>query len=176
MCYTGVIDWRLINQFWWSHGLHPARLFCPWNSPGKNTGVGCHAHLQGIFPTQGSNLGLPHCRQIPSCLSHQGSPMVKLKRGLLFIIRRIWGSLLNQWEAEKQAWNTSRTMKTGEQRISQMCHRKSLVTRPVLLLLPLASVGTMLAGDHPGLLDLLPLLVLHYWWKSLTVLHLCITQ
>ena len=95
---------------------------------------------------------------------------------LLFIIRRIWGSLLNQWEAEKQAWNTSRTMKTEEQRISQMCHRKSLVTRPVLLLLPLASVGTMLAGDHPGLLDLLPLLVLHYWWKSLTVLHLCIIQ
>ena len=34
------------------------RLLCPWNSPGKNTGVGCHALLQGIFPTQGSNLHL----------------------------------------------------------------------------------------------------------------------
>ena len=34
------------------------RLLCPWNSPGKNTGVGCHALLQGIFPTQGLNLGL----------------------------------------------------------------------------------------------------------------------
>ena len=34
------------------------------NSPGKNTGVGCHALLQGIFPTQGSNPGLPHCRWI----------------------------------------------------------------------------------------------------------------
>ena len=34
------------------------------DSPGKNTGVGCHALLQGIFPTQGSNPGLPHCRQI----------------------------------------------------------------------------------------------------------------
>ena len=33
----------------------PARLLCPWDSPGKNTGVGCHAPLQGIFPTQGSN-------------------------------------------------------------------------------------------------------------------------
>ena len=42
--------------------------------PGKNTGVGCHSLLQGIFPTQGSNLGLLHCGQILYCLSHQGSP------------------------------------------------------------------------------------------------------
>ena len=41
-----------------------ARLLCPWDSSGKNTGVGCHALLQGIFATQGSNLGLLHCRQI----------------------------------------------------------------------------------------------------------------
>ena len=47
-------------------------LFCPWNSPGKNTGVGCHSFLQEIFPTQGSNLGLLHCRQILYLLSHQG--------------------------------------------------------------------------------------------------------
>ena len=46
-----------------------------WNSPGKNTGVSCHALLQGIFPTQGSNPGLPHYRQILCCLSHQGSPL-----------------------------------------------------------------------------------------------------
>ena len=44
------------------------------DSPGKNTGVGCHFLLQGIFPTQGSNPGLPHCRQILYRLSHQGSP------------------------------------------------------------------------------------------------------
>ena len=43
------------------HGLSLARLLCPWDSPGKNTGVGCHALLQGIYPTQGSNLGLPYC-------------------------------------------------------------------------------------------------------------------
>ena len=43
------------------------------DSPGKNTGVGCHAHLQGIFPTRGSNQGLPHCRRILYHLSHQGS-------------------------------------------------------------------------------------------------------
>ena len=38
------------------HGLWPTRLLCPWDFPGKNTGVGCHFLLQGIFPTQGSNL------------------------------------------------------------------------------------------------------------------------
>ena len=37
------------------HGLYPARFFCPWDFPGKNTGVGCHFLLQRIFPTQGSN-------------------------------------------------------------------------------------------------------------------------
>ena len=44
------------------------------DSPGKNTGMGCHALLQGIFPTQGSNPGLLHCKQILYRLSHQGSP------------------------------------------------------------------------------------------------------
>ena len=46
------------------HGLQPARLLCPWDFPGKNTGVGCHSFLQGIFPTQGSNPGLLRCRYI----------------------------------------------------------------------------------------------------------------
>ena len=41
----------------------PTRLHPPWDSPGKSTGVGCHFLLQGIFPTQGSNPGLPHSRQ-----------------------------------------------------------------------------------------------------------------
>ena len=54
------------------HGLQPTRLLCPWDSPGKSTGVGCHFLLQGIFVTQESNLGLLYCRQILYCLSHQG--------------------------------------------------------------------------------------------------------
>ena len=44
------------------------------DSPGRNTGVGCHVLLQGIFPTQGSNSDLPHCRRILFQLSHKGSP------------------------------------------------------------------------------------------------------
>ena len=46
---------------------------CPWNCPGKNTGVGCRFLLQQIFLTQGSNPGLLHCRQILYHLSHQGT-------------------------------------------------------------------------------------------------------
>ena len=57
----------------WRHGLQPARLLCPWDSPGKNTGVGCHSLLQGIFPTQRSNLSLLNYRQILYHLSHQES-------------------------------------------------------------------------------------------------------
>ena len=44
------------------HGLQLTRRLCPWNSPGTNTRVGSHSLLQGIFPTQGSNPGLLHCR------------------------------------------------------------------------------------------------------------------
>ena len=56
------------------HGLQPTRLLCPWDSLGKNTGVGCHSLLQEIFLTQGLNPGLLHCRQILYRLSHQRSP------------------------------------------------------------------------------------------------------
>ena len=49
----------VVSNSWQPHGL-----YSPWNSPGENTGVGSLSLLQEIFPTQGSNSGLPHCRQI----------------------------------------------------------------------------------------------------------------
>ena len=51
----------------------PVRLLCPWDSPGKDTGVGCYSLLQGIFLTQGLNPGLLRCRQILYHLSHWGT-------------------------------------------------------------------------------------------------------
>ena len=63
------------------HGLYPTRLLRPWDFPGKSAGVDCHFLLQGIFLTQESNPGLPHCRQTLYCLSHQGS----LREALLYI-------------------------------------------------------------------------------------------
>ena len=59
-----------------SHSLWPHGLYSPWNSPGQSTGVGSLFFLQGIFPTQGSNPGLPRCRQILYQLSHQESPRI----------------------------------------------------------------------------------------------------
>ena len=53
---------------------NPTRLLHPWNSSGKNAGVGNHSLLQGIFPSQGLNPGLLRCRQILYQLRHQGSP------------------------------------------------------------------------------------------------------
>ena len=56
-------------------GLQPARFLCPWDSPGKNTGVGGHFLLQGIFLTQRLNLQLPHWQADSLPLSHQGGPI-----------------------------------------------------------------------------------------------------
>ena len=53
------------------HRMQLTRLLCPWDFPGKNTRAGSHFLLQGIFPTQGSNLGFLHCRR--AAVSHQGS-------------------------------------------------------------------------------------------------------
>ena len=55
----------------WLHEAQPTRLPCPWDSPDKNTGVGCHFLLQGIFPTQESNPRVLHWQADSSPLSHQ---------------------------------------------------------------------------------------------------------
>ena len=59
-----------------SDSLWPQGLYSSWNSPGQNTGVGSLSLPQGIFPTQGSNPGLPHCRWILHQLSYKGSPRI----------------------------------------------------------------------------------------------------
>ena len=74
--------------------LYPARLLCPWDSPGKNTGVDCHFLLQGIFPIQGLNPGLLHCRQILYHLSHQGSLTTRVNPSTYFLRR--YATMLNQ--------------------------------------------------------------------------------
>ena len=57
-----------------SDSLQPHGLYSPWNSPGQHPGVGRLSLLQGIFPTQGSNPGLPHFRHILYQLSHKENP------------------------------------------------------------------------------------------------------
>ena len=70
-----VLNCSLPSDFMCDHmDYSPPGSSARGNSPGKNTEVGCHALLQGIFPTQGSSPGPPHCRQILYCLNHQRSP------------------------------------------------------------------------------------------------------
>ena len=73
------------------------------DSPGKNTRMGCHALLQWIFPTQGSNAGHPHYRQFLYHLSHQGSPWIlkciaySFSRGIFQIQESNQGLLHRRW-------------------------------------------------------------------------------
>ena len=81
---TGVGNSKRCSQIWKeserhsvvSYSLWPHELYSPWNSPGKDTGMGNPFLLQGIFPTQGSNPGLLHCRRILYHLSHKVSPRI----------------------------------------------------------------------------------------------------
>ena len=68
------VKWKLLSPVdsLWPHGPNSPR-----NSPGQNTGVGSCSLLQGIFPTQGLNQGLSHCRWILYQLSHEGSPVMQ---------------------------------------------------------------------------------------------------
>ena len=70
---SGSVSCSVMSNSLRLHGLSPTRLLCPWSFLGKNTGVGCHSLLQCFFPTQGSNPGLLHCRQILCHLSHRVS-------------------------------------------------------------------------------------------------------
>ena len=67
-----TLECFVVSNSLWPFGLQAIRLLCPWDFLGKNTEVGCHFILQGIFPTQGSNVGPLHCKQILYHLSHQG--------------------------------------------------------------------------------------------------------
>ena len=85
----------------WSHWLWPTRLLCLQNSPGTNTGVGCHSLLQNISPTQGLNPALPHHRQIVYHLSHKGSPnSIKTLKIKLFFKKSKWNLPINHMAIE----------------------------------------------------------------------------
>ena len=70
------------------HGLEPTKLLCPWDFPGNSTGVDCPFLLQRIFPTQGSNPGLLHCRQMLYRLRHQHTYKQTGVSDSIFLIRR----------------------------------------------------------------------------------------
>ena len=66
--------WKSLSPDWFF--VTPWTIYSSWNSPGQNIGVNSFALFQGIFPTQGWNPDLPHCRQILHHLSHHGNPRI----------------------------------------------------------------------------------------------------
>ena len=95
--------WQLCCVF--SHlvmpnSLWPCGLYSLWNSPGQNPGVGILSLIQGIFPTQGLNPGVPHCRQILYQLSYQGSSKViaPWTKANLSRVRGVRSSRLEAWK------------------------------------------------------------------------------
>ena len=89
-----------MSDFLWPHGLEPSRLLCPWDSSGKNTGVGCHFLLQGIFPTQGLNPGLPYYRHTLYGLSHQG------RQTLRSPLRSSANTTVSPSQPHKEVWSS----------------------------------------------------------------------
>ena len=84
------VSCSVVTNSWQPRGLQPTRLLCPWDFPGKSTGMGCHFLLHGIFPTQRSNLGLLHCRQILYCLSHEGTQIYAMcNRNILLMSSKL---------------------------------------------------------------------------------------
>ena len=86
----------VVSDSLWRHGL-----YSPWNSPGQNTGGGGLSLLQGIVPTQGSNPGLPNCRQILYQLSHKGCPGNRVVKGNTLhspVNLSLFYSFMNEWQ------------------------------------------------------------------------------
>ena len=122
------------------YGLESTRLVRPWNCPGKNTGVGCHFLLQGIFLTQGSNPGLLHGRQTLYSLSHQGSlqDLLELtpKKDVLFITED-WNEKVGSQETSGETKKKETPGVTGKfglgvqneagQRLTEFCQENTLV-------------------------------------------------
>ena len=86
-----MLSHSVMSDSLWPHGLYPARLLCPWNFPGKNTGMGCHFLLQGIFLPQGLNPCLLHWQVDSLPLCHLESPLVCFK--LCLSSTQLWSTV-----------------------------------------------------------------------------------
>ena len=106
--YKVKVKVKSLSPVW----LFGTRLLHPWDFPGKSTAVGCHFLLQRIFPTQGSNLGLLHCKQMIYHLSPQGSPkwgLYIIFNLVLLILPRVTLFPLSPMPLTNLGWPTSWT-------------------------------------------------------------------
>ena len=88
-------------------------VLCPWDFPGKNTGMDWHFLLQGIFSTQESNLVLLHCRQILYWLSYEGSPIVFSTSILVIFLLKTWMKALGMFLKEISLLKCSNCIHVG---------------------------------------------------------------
>ena len=121
--YKICLDLQSCLTLWDPMDCNPPGFSVHGNCSGKNTVVGCHALLQGIFPIQGLNPGLPHYKQILYHLSHQGSPRIlewvaypfsrgpswPIVAGRVFLI--LWGDNWSEWSLHPWTHNTVRSYK-----------------------------------------------------------------
>ena len=109
MCFAA----QLCLTLWDSMDCSPPGSSVHGDSPGKNIGVGCHAFLQGIFPTQGWNPGLPHCREILYQLSHKGSPTCSRHLCLIHLVQLVNPPAMQETQFDswvgKFPWRTEAT-------------------------------------------------------------------
>ena len=109
-----------LSHVWLCDPLHcsPQSSSVQGDSTGKNTALWCHTLLQGIFPTQGSNPGLPHCRQILYPLSHQGSPTVLYMHAKIYL-PRISFTIFSTWKNPTYSSETMITFNVSPSQLSQ---------------------------------------------------------
>ena len=111
-----MCDWKSESCSVVSDSLWPHGLYSPWNSSGQNIGMGSCSFLQGIFPTQESNPGLPLCRGILNQLSHKRSPTIlewvaySFPRGssqprIWTVVSCIAGRFFTTWAIREAHWN-----------------------------------------------------------------------
>ena len=82
------VSCSVVSDYLRLHGPQPARLLYPWTSPDRKTGVGYHSLLQGIFLTQGSNLGLLHCRGFFTIWATREDPGMRQQRAVVLERRK----------------------------------------------------------------------------------------
>ena len=119
-----------------SDSLQLHALYSPWNSPGQNTGVGSLSLLQGIFPIQGSNLGLPHCRWILYQLSHKGSPRILEWMAYLFSSGSCWPRNQTRVSSIAGGFFTNWAIREAPNRLPQnwfKARKKTEIWRPTFL-------------------------------------------
>ena len=102
------------------HGLQPTRLLCPMDFPGKDTGTGCVFLLHGIFPTQGWNIDLLHCRQLLYHLSSEGNPKAWQSEVKCLVMLGLWRTKLTSLSAFPVTHQWLSSVKTCQKKSRQI--------------------------------------------------------